>query len=325
MAAIDTIKAPIKEEMKFFESYFRKSMKSKVPLLDVIMNYLLRRKGKQMRPILVFLSARLIEDRIHEESYTAASLIELLHTATLVHDDVVDEAYERRGFFSIKALWKSKIAVLVGDYLLAQGLLLTVQNKSYQLLEIVSTAVKEMSEGELLQIQKSRSLDITEEVYFDIIRKKTAALIAACTASGAHAAGCKGEEQQKMHNFGEKLGIAFQIKDDLFDYQAKNKVGKPTGNDIREKKMTLPLIYALHKASAQERKKILRTIKKHHKNGKKVREVIAFVKENGGLDYARQTMMRYKEEAVTILQDFKPGPAREALEKFADYVVERQK
>ncbi len=325
MAAIDTIKAPIKEEMNHFESYFRKSMKSKVPLLDVIMNYLLRRKGKQMRPILVFLSARLMEDRIHEESYTAASLIELLHTATLVHDDVVDEAYERRGFFSIKALWKSKIAVLIGDYLLAQGLLLAVKNKSYQLLEIVSTAVKEMSEGELLQIQKSRSLDINEEVYFDIIRKKTAALIAACTASGAHAAGCNQEEQQMMHSFGEKLGIAFQIKDDLFDYQAKNKVGKPTGNDIREKKLTLPLIYALHQSSALERKKILRLIKKHHKNGKKVREVIAFVREKGGLDYAEQTMMRYKEEAVDILQEFKPGSPREALEKFANYVIERKK
>ena len=321
---LSEIRALIQDDINAVDRLILDRLSSDVVLINQIGHYIINSGGKRLRPLLVLLSARACGYK-GQDHLIMAAVIEFIHTSTLLHDDVVDEAYERRGFFSIKALWKSKIAVLVGDYLLAQGLLLAVKNKSYQLLEIVSTAVKEMSEGELLQIQKSRSLDITEEVYFDIIRKKTAALIAACTASGAHAAGCKGEEQQKMHNFGEKLGIAFQIKDDLFDYQAKNKVGKPTGNDIREKKMTLPLIYALHKASAPERKKILRTIKKHHKNGKKVREVIAFVKENGGLDYARQTMMRYKEEAVTILQDFKPGPAREALEKFADYVVERQK
>ncbi|HYX05661.1 MAG TPA: polyprenyl synthetase family protein, partial [Bacteroidales bacterium] len=296
MSTIDTIKAPIIKEMNQFEVEFKASMKSNIRLLTIVTNFLLRRKGKQMRPMLVFLSARMLGD-ITKQTYTAASLIELLHTATLVHDDVVDESFERRGFFSINALWKSKIAVLLGDYLLAQGLLLSVDNDAFDLLRIVSEAVKEMSEGELLQIQKSRRLNITNDQYFEISRKNTATLIAACTACGAKSVDASEEDIAKMKEFGECLGIAFQIKDDLFDYQYDAKTGKPSGNDIKEKKFTLPLIYALANTNTLQRRKIISTIRLHHKNKKKVEEVIEFVKSSGGIDFATEKMNEYKQKA----------------------------
>ncbi|MDP4207489.1 MAG: polyprenyl synthetase family protein [Bacteroidota bacterium] len=324
MAVLDKIQAPIKNEMLHFDSIFKSSMKSNVPLLNIIVNYLLRRKGKQMRPMFVFLSAKL-NGEVTDATYTAASLIELLHTATLVHDDVVDESYERRGFFSINALWKSKVAVLMGDYLLAKGLLLSVDHKAYDLLEIVSEAVREMSEGELLQIQRSRTLDITREQYFEIIRKKTATLIAACSASGAKSVGCDEETVNRMKMFGEYVGIAFQIKDDLFDYQTKGIIGKPTGNDIKEKKFTLPLIYALETSTKTERKHILRTISKHYKNSDKVKYVIDFVISKGGLEYASNMMYDYKNKAMNLLSVYPDSEVKSSLKEFVNYTIERNK
>jgi len=299
-------------------------MKSTVPLLNIITSYLIRRKGKQMRPMFVFLSAKLHGD-IGDSSYTAASLIELLHTATLIHDDVVDESYERRGFFSINALWKSKIAVLIGDYLLARGLLLAVENKEFELLEIVSFAVTEMSEGELLQIQKSRKLNITEDEYFQIIRKKTAALIAACAASGSKSVDANKEVVENMKHFGENVGIAFQIKDDLFDYQKSDILGKPTGNDIKDKKITLPLIHALENTSSLERKRILNLIKRHNKNSSKVREVVEFVNKNGGIEYSIQKMNEYRNKALRILDQFPDNEARRSLSELVNYTTNRKK
>jgi len=325
MAVVDKIKAPIKGEMKNFEPFFRSSMHTNVPLLNIIMNYLLRRKGKQMRPMFVFLTAKMLKNEVDESTYTAASLIELLHTATLIHDDVVDEAYERRGFFSINALWKSKVSVLIGDYLLSKGLLLAVEQNEYELLKIVSVAVREMSEGELLQIQKSRKLNLTEEVYYDIIRKKTAALIAACTACGAKSSGADEQLVEKMWQFGEYAGMAFQIKDDLLDYQNNGNIGKPSGNDIKEKKLTLPIIFALEQSSLVEKKKILSLVKRHNKNKQKVREVIDFVIAKGGLDYAAQRMNEYKKKALDLLQDMPDNEAKSALKELVNYVVNRKK
>ncbi|HKL07746.1 MAG TPA: polyprenyl synthetase family protein [Bacteroidales bacterium] len=325
MSAADKIKAPIKDEMRKFEPFFRSSMQTSVPLLNIIMNYLLRRKGKQMRPMFVFLTAKMLNDEVRESTYTAASLIELLHTATLIHDDVVDEAYERRGFFSINALWKSKISVLIGDYLLSKGLLLAVEHNEYELLKIVSVAVREMSEGELLQIQKSRKLNITEEVYYDIIRKKTASLIAACTACGAKSSGAEDSLVDKMWKFGESLGMAFQIKDDLLDYQNNGSIGKPSGNDIKEKKLTLPIIYALENSSVPEKKKMLGIVKRHNKNKRKVQEVIDFVIARGGIEYATQRMNEYKEKALDLLEEMPQNISKEALLELADYVVTRKK
>ena len=325
MSAADKIKAPIKDEMRKFEPFFRSSMQTNVPLLNIIMNYILRRKGKQMRPMFVFLTAKLLKEEVGESTYTAASLIELLHTATLIHDDVVDEAYERRGFFSINALWKSKISVLIGDYLLSKGLLLAVEHNEYELLKIVSVAVREMSEGELLQIQKSRKLNLTEEVYYDIIRKKTAALIAACTACGAKSSGADEQLVEKMWQFGEYTGMAFQIKDDLLDYQNNGNIGKPSGNDIKEKKLTLPIIFALEQSSLVEKKKILSLVKRHNKNKQKVREVIDFVIAKGGLDYAAQRMNEYKKKALDLLQDMPDNEAKSALKELVNYVVNRKK
>jgi len=325
MSAADKIKAPIKDEMRKFEPFFRSSMQTSVTLLNIIMNYLLRRKGKQMRPMFVFLTAKMLNDEVRESTYTAASLIELLHTATLIHDDVVDEAYERRGFFSINALWKSKISVLIGDYLLSKGLLLAVEHNEYELLKIVSVAVREMSEGELLQIQKSRKLNITEEVYYDIIRKKTASLIAACTACGAKSSGAEDSLVDKMWKFGESLGMAFQIKDDLLDYQNNGSIGKPSGNDIKEKKLTLPIIYALENSSVPEKKKMLGIVKRHNKNKRKVQEVIDFVIARGGIEYATQRMNEYKEKALDLLEEMPQNISKEALLELADYVVTRKK
>ncbi|SMO61591.1 octaprenyl-diphosphate synthase [Saccharicrinis carchari] len=324
MASSRSIKRPIKTEMERFEPFFSEQLKSKIPLLRIITNYILRKKGKQMRPMLVFLSAKL-NGNITEASYVAATLIELLHTATLIHDDVVDETYQRRGFFSINALWKSKIAVLVGDYFLSRGLMLALDTDQIGVLKVVSEAVKEMSEGELLQIEKSRKLDITEEVYFEIITKKTATLIAACTTAGAYSVDATAQKRGWMKEFGTYLGIAFQIRDDLFDYEKTDLIGKPTGNDIREKKMTLPLIHALNSCDARERKKVLSTIRRHHKNDKKVAEVITFVQQKGGIEYTHNKMIEYKNKALAVLNKFDDGDAKQALIELVDFTTERKK
>ena len=310
--------------MDLFENKFKDSLKSNVSLLDRIMHYIIKRKGKQMRPMFVFLTAKLF-GKFEENTYRAASLIELLHTATLVHDDVIDEADFRRGYFSINALWKNKIAVLVGDFLLSRGLLLAVRNEEFELLKIMSTTVQDMSEGELLQIEKARKLDITEKVYFDIIRKKTATLIAACCASGANSVGEDKNTVETMRLFGEKAGIAFQIKDDLFDYTQSTFIGKPTGIDIREQKMTLPLIYTLNNVSKKEKNNIINIVKNHHENDKKVADLIELVKENGGLNYAKNVMIEYRNEALEILNQFDDNEARRSLELLLNYVVNRKK
>jgi octaprenyl-diphosphate synthase len=321
--SLKAIQEPITEELKHFEKHFRESMRSHVSLLDKITYYIVRRKGKQVRPMFVFLSARLCGE-IQPASYVAASLVELLHTATLVHDDVVDDSYERRGFFSINALWKNKIAVLVGDYLLSQGLLLALKNNEFRLLQIVTEAVKEMSEGELLQMEKARRLDIEEDVYYDIIRAKTASLIAAACCAGAASTTDNEEDIQRMKQFGEKIGIAFQIRDDLFDF-GTDDVGKPLGIDIKEKKLTLPLIYALNQTNRSEKKRILRIIKKHNEDKEKVAEVIEFVRNSGGIEYARNAMYRYRAEAFDILDQFPASPIRTSLRDLVSFVTDRKK
>ena len=317
------IQAPIAAEMDLFEQKFRGLMKSDVMLLDQIMSYIVKRKGKQLRPMFVFLMAGVC-GQITESTYRGASLIELLHTATLVHDDVVDDSNYRRGFFSINALWKNKVAVLVGDYLLSRGLLLSVDNGDFELLQIVSTAVRELSEGELLQIEKARRLDITETVYYEIIRQKTASLIASCCAVGAQSAGSDKATVEQAHAFGEKVGIAFQIKDDLFDYGTA-EIGKPLGIDIKEKKMTLPLIYALNRAGFLEKRRIINIVKNESENPKKVAEVIAFVKNSGGIDYATEAMNAYVAEAQTLLDSFPDSPYRRSLHQLVQYTIERSK
>jgi len=321
--SLNTIKTPIQDELKHFEKHFRDSMRSQVPLLDRITYYIVRRKGKQVRPMFVFLSAKVCGD-VNDSTFTAASLVELLHTATLVHDDVVDDSYERRGFFSLNALWKNKIAVLVGDYLLSQGLLLALQREEYQLLQIVSTAVKEMSEGELLQMEKARRLDIEEKVYYNIIQGKTASLIAASCAAGAASTTQDPEQIETLREFGLKIGIAFQIRDDLFDF-GTDDVGKPLGIDIKEKKMTLPLIYALDQASRSDKKRIINIIKRHNTKPDKVKEVIDFVVNSGGLEYAQQAMYDYRAEAFELLHTLPFSPARESLEDLVTFVTERKK
>ncbi len=321
--SLDSIKQPIDEELKIFESHFREAMRSPVSLLDKITYYIVRRKGKQVRPMFVFLTAKLCGE-VKEPTYSAASLVELLHTATLVHDDVVDDSFERRGFFSINALWKNKIAVLVGDYLFSQGMLLALRNKEYRLLEIVSDAVKAMSEGELLQIEKARRLDIEESIYYDIIRQKTASLIASACSAGAASATKDEETIERMRLFGEKIGIAFQIRDDLFDFGSSD-VGKPLGIDIKEKKMTLPLIYALKQTDAKTRRRIITTIKKDSEKPEKVREVVNFVRGSGGLEYAREAMLRFRTEAFELLEVFDHSPARKSLEDLVMFVTEREK
>jgi len=320
--SLDTIKAPIAGAMEEFEKKFRASMKSSVPLLDSITHYIVKRKGKQMRPMFVFLSAGM-NGGITEATYRAAALIELPHTATLVHDDVVDDSNERRGFFSLNALWKNKIAVLVGDYLLSKGLLLSVDNNDFDLLRIVSEAVKVMSEGELLQIEKARRLDIREDIYFEIIRCKTASLIASCCACGAASAGASPETIRQMHLFGESIGIAFQIKDDLFDFGPGGIIGKPTGIDIKESKMTLPLIYALDQAERSDKRRIVNIMKNHNTESAKVKEVIAFVKEMKGIEYATGKMKLYREKAFGILEGFDDGIFKEKLRNLVDYTIER--
>lgn len=309
-------------EMQEFEIKFRNSMKSDVLLLDKIMNYIVKRKGKQMRPMFVFLSAGL-SGEINESTYRGASLIELLHTATLVHDDVVDDANYRRNFFSINALWKNKIAVLVGDYLLSRGLLLSVDNQDFDLLKIVSNAVKEMSEGELLQMEKARSLDITEDVYYEIIKQKTASLISSCCAVGAASTAASEEKIMKMKLFGEKVGMAFQIKDDLFDYGVE-EIGKPLGIDIKEKKMTLPLIYALHNSSWIEKRRIIRMVRNNGQSGS-VENIIEFVRDKGGIEYAMSVMKKYHEESIAILGEFDDSPYKSSLIDMVAFTIEREK
>jgi octaprenyl-diphosphate synthase len=310
--------------MEEFEGRFRSSMRSEVALLDKITRYIVKRKGKQMRPMFVFLTAKMLSGT-NDQTYRAATLIELLHTATLVHDDVVDDADRRRGFFSINALWKNKVAVLVGDYLLSRGLLLAVKHKDFHLLEITSNAVQEMSEGELLQMEKARKLDITEEVYFNIIRQKTASLIASCCAAGAASISEDKEVIEQMRLFGETVGIAFQIRDDLFDYGSAKDIGKPTGIDIKEKKMTLPLIHALSNSNRSEKRFIINTIKNHNTDDKRVGKVINMVREKGGIEYTESLMKEYQQKALSMLESYPDNEARTSLVDLVNFVIDRTK
>ena len=323
MMRVEDIMAPIEQEMKEFELHFKKNLESKVPLLDKITHYIVKRKGKQMRPMFLFLTAKMLGE-INYRTYQAASLVELLHTATLVHDDVVDDSNERRGFFSINALWKNKIAVLVGDYMLSRILLLSIENKNIRVLEIVARAVREMSEGELLQIEKARKLDITEEVYFEVIRKKTASLIA--TVCEAASASVDREDQaENMQKFGELVGLAFQIKDDLFDYGGGGDIGKPTGLDIRERKLTLPLIYTLKNVDLSTRKELIYIIKNKNENSKYVQKAISIIQSTGGLTYAQNKMYALRDEALLLLEDIPTSKAKTALIGLVNYTIERTK
>jgi len=318
---LNAIKAPIALELEEFEKHFRESVRSRVALLDKIMHYIVHRKGKQMRPIFVLLSAKICGE-ITPKTYTAASLVELLHTATLVHDDVVDDAHQRRGVFSINALWKNKIAVLVGDYLLSRGLLVALDNRAYDILQIMSRAVRDMSEGELLQIEKARRLDITEEIYFDIISKKTASLIAASCAAGAASVTEDAAVIEKFYKFGEAIGIAFQIKDDLFDYGDAD-IGKPRAIDIQEKKMTLPLIYTLQKVDGPTRNTLIRTVEKYNKDKKRVRELILQVHQSGGIEYAQKAMDKYVQQAIQLVDEISTSSASQSMKNLIAYVIER--
>lgn len=320
--SLDHIKKPIEKELDEFEVRFKNSMQSKAPLLDRITHYIVSRKGKQMRPMFVFLSAKLCGD-ITEGTYVAASLVEILHTATLVHDDVVDDSYKRRGFFSINALWKNKIAVLVGDYLLAKGLELSIENGHYKLLHILSSTILEMAEGELLQLEKARRLDIKEDIYFEIIRQKTASLISSACACGATTTTQDDDVIKRVKLMGEKIGMAFQIKDDLFDYE-EAEIGKPRGIDIKERKLTLPLIYTLSKVSSSEKKQIINIIKNENQDTNKVRWVIDVVRKNGGMDYAEKKMNEYREEALRILHEFPESESRRSVEQLIEFTISRK-
>ena len=323
MMRVEDIMAPIEQEMKEFELHFKKNLESKVPLLDKITHYIVKRKGKQMRPMFLFLTAKMLGE-INYRTYQAASLVELLHTATLVHDDVVDDSNERRGFFSINALWKNKIAVLVGDFMLSRILLLSIENKNIRVLEIVARAVREMSEGELLQIEKARKLDITEEIYFEVIRQKTASLIA--TVCEAASASVDREDQaENMRKFGELVGLAFQIKDDLFDYGGGGDIGKPTGLDIRERKLTLPLIYTLKNVDQSTRKELIYIIKNKNENSKYVQKAISIIQVTGGLTYAQNKMYALRDEALLYLEDIPSSEAKNALIGLVNYTIERTK
>jgi octaprenyl-diphosphate synthase len=324
MSILTEIRKPVEKEMDQFESYFNKTMKSEIPLLKIILNYILRRKGKQMRPLLVFLTAGL-NGKISEPTYVAATLIELLHTASLVHDDVVDDAHERRGSLSINALWNSKIAVLVGDYMLSRGMEISLEKRRYDMLEIVSEAVKSMSQGELLQLQKSRKMNISEEDYYTIIRTKTAALIAACTACGAKSVTGDPVIINKMKDFGENIGIAFQIKDDLLDYEPNGLTGKIIGNDIKERKITLPLIYTLENSSHSVKRHLLSIVKNRKKTKAEINEVIEFVRSSGGPEYTENKMNLYRDKALSILDSYPGSEIRDSLERFVNYTTSRNK
>lgn len=321
---LDQIRQPVARDMDLFEDKFKNAMRSRVPLLDRITHYIVKRKGKQIRPLFVFLSAGMMKEEVTESTHRGAALVELLHTATLVHDDVVDDAYERRGFFSINALWKNKIAVLVGDYLLSKGLLLSLENKEFHLLEITSDAVRRMSEGELLQIEKARRLDITEEVYFEIISNKTASLIASCCAVGVASVNQEAAWIEKARRFGEKVGLAFQIKDDLLDL-GNDPTGKTKGVDIQEKKMTLPLIYALSSAEKSEKRHIISLIKNHSQKREKVAEVVRFIHQKGGIAYAEKVMQQLQQEAEALLNEFPENIYRENLRQLVAFTVNRNK
>ncbi len=324
MKVVEQIKSPIHQEMERFEQKFKESMVSKVPLLNRITHFIIRRKGKQMRPMFVFLVAKMVSNGdFKEKTYRGAALIELIHTGSLVHDDVVDDSNQRRGFFSINALWKNKIAVLVGDYLFSKSLLLSVDHDDFDLLKLVSIALKEITEGELLQIEKARQLDITEAIYFEIIRQKTATLIAACCGIGAASVDAPENEIQQMRKFGELIGIAFQIKDDLFDY-TEGKIGKPTGIDIKERKMTLPLIYALNTASSKDKRWLINSVKNHNKDKQRVKEVIAFVKQHGGTEYAAEKMHEYKNKALALLSHYSDSEYKRSLVDMVAYVINRK-
>lgn len=324
MKVVERIKAPIYEEMELFEKKFTDAMSSNVALINRITHFIVNRKGKQMRPMFVFLVAKLLgKGKLTERVYRGAAVIELIHTATLVHDDVIDDSNQRRGFFSVNALWKNKIAVLVGDFLLSKGQLLTVENDDFDLLKIISIAVREMSQGELLQIEKSRQLDITEEVYYQIIRQKTATLLATCCEMGAQAVNAPQEDVEKMHQFGTAIGMAFQIKDDLFDY-GEAKIGKPLGIDIKEQKMTLPLIHALNVATPSERKKMIHIVKNKNTDKAAVKQLIAQVKSLGGLTFAVEKMKAYQAEALELLHTFPQNTYRDALELMVNYVIDRK-
>lgn len=323
MLSVKEILDPIQTEMTEFEAHFKKSMQSKVPLLDKITHYIVKRKGKQMRPMFVFLASKMLGE-ITNKTFDAAALVELLHTATLVHDDVVDDANERRGFFSINALWKNKIAVLVGDYMLSKVLLLSIEKNNVDLLHVVARAVREMSEGELLQIEKARHLDITEEIYFDVIRQKTASLIATCCEAGAIAAN-REDMREKMRKFGELVGLAFQIKDDIFDYGSPDKIGKPSGIDIRERKMTLPIIHVLNTVDAATKRELLNIVKNKNEQPKAVQRAISIVIDNGGIHYAHQKMIALKEEALELLASIPDSSAKNSLIGLVEYTTLRDK
>lgn len=324
MSILTEIRKPVEKEMDEFESYFNKTMKSEIPLLKIILNYILRRKGKQMRPLLVFLTARL-NGTISEGTYVAATLIELLHTASIVHDDVVDDAHERRGALSINALWNSKIAVLVGDYMLSKGLLISVEKSRYDMLEIVSEAVNSMAEGELLQLQKARKLNIKEDDYYKIIISKTAALISACTATGARSVTEDTDTIQLMKDFGENIGIAFQIRDDLLDYEANGLTGKTFGNDIKERKITLPLIHALEMASPSQKREVMSIVKSRKKTKSEIDKVIRFVTASGGLEYAELKMNQYRDKALAILDSYPDSDYKDSLKRFVFFTTSRNK
>ena len=324
MPDLSKIQRPVAKEMKAFQKSFKSAIHSDITLLNVISAYILRQKGKQMRPLFVFLTAKMFGN-ISDSTYTAASLIELMHTATLIHDDVVDESYERRSLFSLNAIWKSKLSVLMGDYFLARGLLLASSKKDHDLLDIVSKTVKEMSEGELLQLQKSRKLNIDIASYYEVIHKKTATLIASCTASGAKSAGASDDVVENLYNIGINIGMAFQIKDDIFDYQPRGLIGKPTGNDLKEKKFTLPLIYSLEQASKSEKRSIMRLIRNGNMSNTKINHIIEFVTKNGGLEFAEAKMNEYKAKADLLLNEYPDSEAKQALLDLIAYTVERNK
>lgn len=323
MMSVKQIMRPVESEMSEFEVRFRNSMKSKVPMLDKVTHYIIRRKGKQMRPLFIFLTAKMV-GTVNDKTYDAATLVELLHTATLVHDDVVDDANERRGFFSVNALWKNKIAVLVGDYMLSKVLLLSIEKNNTHLLEVVARAVREMSEGELLQIEKARRLDITEEVYYEVIRQKTASLISTCCEAAALSVE-RYDISEDMRQFGEYVGMAFQLKDDIFDYGEPGNIGKPTGLDIRERKMTLPLIYALNHSSKEVRNELINIVKNHNENPKKVQRAVELVIANGGIEYAHKKMLDFKEKALEILKNIPDSEAKEAILGLVEYTTTRTK
>jgi len=322
---LQSIKEPITAELKHFERHFKDAMKSDVALLDKIMYYIVQRKGKQIRPMFVFLAAKMFEDKIPDSTYTAASLVEILHTASLVHDDVVDDSHYRRGFFSVNAIWKNKIAVLVGDHLMERGLSLALEKNQIFALKAISRAFNEITEGELLQIEKARRLDIKEDIYYEIIRKKTASLMAAACSSGAYSTTADNSISDKMWQFGEKVGIAYQLRDDLFDYGEGGVIGKPKGIDIKEKKMTLPLIHVLSKSNKAQKKFIINTVKKHNQDSKRVTEVIKIVRENGGLEYASEAMQKYKLDALALLEEFPASVAKQSLIELVHFAIDREK